>query len=331
MVKSEGKGQLIEMKLTGETFEEIKIFGKNDDEKYPLTGKKINLETLRDIAHLRPRTQIMSAVARVKNNIAYATHQFFQNNGFQYIHTPLITASDCEGAGEMFQVTTIMPKSGLVKDIPQKDGKIDYSQEFFKKVANLTVSGQLAVENFCCALSNVYTFGPTFRAEVSHTSRHMAEFWMIEPELAFADVFDCMECAEAYVQYCIRFVLENNKDDLDFLETKKAGLKEYLKKLVDGPFARCSYTEAIDILQKVIAKGVVFENEVYWGVDMASEHERYLCDHVFHRPVIVYNYPSKIKAFYMRENEDQKTVAAFDILAPEVGEIVGGSQREERL
>ena len=202
---------------------------------------------------------------RIRNACALATHLFFQSQGFLYLHTPLLTASgtlilkitfshslDCEGAGEMFQVTTIMPKSGLVKDIPQKDGKIDYSQEFFKKVANLTVSGQLAVENFCCALSNVYTFGPTFRAEVSHTSRHMAEFWMIEPELAFADVFDCMECAEAYVQYCIRFVLENNKDDLDFLETKKAGLKEYLKKLVDGPFARCSYTEAIDILQKVI-------------------------------------------------------------------------------
>ena len=251
MIKSEGKGQLIEMKPIGAEFEEIKIFGKNDDDKYPLTGKKINLETLRDIAHLRPRTQIMSAVARVKNNIAYATHQFFQNNGFQYIHTPLITCADCEGAGEMFQVTTIMPKSGLVKDIPQKDGKIDYSNEFFKKVANLTVSGQLAVENFCCALSNVYTFGPTFRAEVSHTSRHMAEFWMIEPELAFADVYDCMECAEAYVQYCIKFILENNSDDLAFLETKKPGLQEYLKKLVNGPFARASYTEAIDILLKV--------------------------------------------------------------------------------
>lgn len=252
MVKSEGKGQLIEMKLTGAEFEEVKIFGKNDDDKYPLAGKKITLETLRDIAHLRPRTQIMSAVARVKNNIAYATHQFFQNNGFQYIHTPLITCADCEGAGEMFQVTTIMPKSGLVKDIPQKDGKIDYGSEFFKKVANLTVSGQLAVENFCCALSNVYTFGPTFRAEVSHTSRHMAEFWMIEPELAFADVYDCMECAEAYVQYCIKFIIENNSDDLAFLETKKAGLQSYLKKLVDGPFARASYTEAIEILLKVL-------------------------------------------------------------------------------
>lgn len=193
--KSLGKGQSIEMKLKGEEFELLHVYGKCDDDKYPLLGDKINLETLRDIAHLRPRTQIMGAVTRIKNNLAYATHQFFQNNGFLYIHTPIITASDCEGAGEMFQVSTILPESGLVKDIPQVDGKIDYSAEFFRKKANLTVSGQLAVENFCCALSNVYTFGPTFRAEVSHTSRHIAEFWMIEPELAFADVFDTMECA----------------------------------------------------------------------------------------------------------------------------------------
>lgn len=210
------------------------------------------METLRDIAHLRPRTQIYSAMTRIKNNLAFATHQFFQNNGFLYIHTPLITGADCEGAGEMFQVTTILPESGLVKDIPQVEGKIDYSKEFFKKVTNLTVSGQLAVENFCCALSNVYTFGPTFRAEVSHTSRHIAEFWMIEPELAFADVFDTMECAEAYVQFCIKFILENNKEDLEFFDKRKPGQLEYLKKLVSGPFARASYTQAIDILLKVI-------------------------------------------------------------------------------
>jgi len=196
------------------------------------------------------------------------------------------------------------------------------------------VSGQLAVENFCCALSNVYTFGPTFRAEVSHTSRHMAEFWMIEPELAFADVYDTMECAEAYVQFCIKFILENNKEDLAFVEKKKPGHINYLKSLVEGPFAKASYTEAIEILQEVVKKGHQFpkdekedKNKIEWGIDLASEHERYLCEHIFHRPVILYNYPKHIKAFYMRDNEDGKTVAAFDILAPEVGEIVGGSQR----
>ena len=212
--KSIGKGQTIELKLNGSEGEQAHVFGRNDDDKYPLNSKNINLETLRDIAHLRPRTQVISAVTRVKNNLAFATHQFFQNNGFLYIHTPLITGADCEGAGQMFQVTTMMPKSGLVKDIPQVEGKIDYSKEFFKKVTNLTVSGQLAVENFACSLSNVYTFGPTFRAEVSHTSRHIAEFWMIEPELAFADLYDDMECAEAYIQFCIRYILENNKQDL---------------------------------------------------------------------------------------------------------------------
>lgn len=184
----------------------------------------------------------MGAVARIKNNLAYATHQFFQNNGFLYVHTPIITASDCEGAGEMFQVSTILPENGLVKDIPQVNGKIDYSKQFFRKKASLTVSGQLAVENFCCALSNVYTFGPTFRAEVSHTSRHIAEFWMIEPELAFADVYDTMECAEAYVQFCIKYILENNKNDLEFLEKRKKGHTDYLKMLVNGPFGKASYT-----------------------------------------------------------------------------------------
>lgn len=250
VVKSVGKGQTIELKV-GEG-DIIQVYGKCDDDKYPLSGKEINLETLRDIAHLRPRTQVYSAMTRIKNNLAYATHQFFQNNGFLYIHTPLITGADCEGAGEMFQVTTILPESGKVSDIPQVDGKIDYGKEFFKKVTNLTVSGQLAVENFCCALSNVYTFGPTFRAEVSHTSRHMAEFWMIEPELAFADVFDTMECAEAYVQFCIRFILENNKEDIEFFEKKKPGHAEYLRNLVSGPFAKASYSEAIDILLKVL-------------------------------------------------------------------------------
>lgn len=250
--KSMGKGQTIELKLKGEPFEKIQVFGRCDDDKYPLHSRKISLETLRDMAHLRPRTQIMSSIARVKNNLAYATHQFFQNNGFYYIHTPVITGADCEGAGEMFKVSTILPESGLVKDIPQVDGKIDYSQEFFKKEVSLTVSGQLAVENFACSLSNVYTFGPTFRAEVSHTSRHIAEFWMIEPELAFADLFDTIECAEAYIQFCVRFVLNHNKEDLAFLEKRKPGLIKYLENLIEGPFGRASYTEAIDILQKVV-------------------------------------------------------------------------------
>ena len=249
--KSIGKGQTIELKLNGSEGEQAHVFGRCDDDKYPLNSKNINLETLRDIAHLRPRTQVISAVTRVKNNLAFATHQFFQNNGFLYIHTPLITGADCEGAGEMFQVTTMMPKSGLVKDIPQIEGKIDYSREFFKKVTNLTVSGQLAVENFSCSLSNVYTFGPTFRAEVSHTSRHIAEFWMIEPELAFADLYDDMECAEAYIQFCIRYILENNKQDLEFLDKRKPGHIKYLEDLVNAAFAKASYTEAISILQKV--------------------------------------------------------------------------------
>ena len=237
--------------MKGDEHEKITVLGRCDDDKYPLGGKEINLETLRDIAHLRPRTQIIGAVTRIKNNLAYATHQFFQNNGYLYIHTPIITAADCEGAGEMFQVSTILPESGLIKDIPQIDGKIDYKEEFFKKVANLTVSGQLAVENFCCGLGNVYTFGPTFRAEVSHTSRHIAEFWMIEPEIAFADMFDTMECAEAYVQFCIKFILKNNKEDLEFLEKKKSGHTKYLEDLVAGEFAKVSYTEAIEILEHV--------------------------------------------------------------------------------
>lgn len=252
IVKSLGKEQDIEMKITGEEGSFVQVYGHCDDDKYPLSGGKVNLETLRDIAHLRPRTQIMGAINRVKNNIAFATHLFFQNNGFLYVHTPLITGADCEGAGNLFQVTTILPESGLVKDIPAVEGKIDYSQEFFKKHTSLTVSGQLAVENYSCALSNVYTFGPTFRAEVSHTIRHIAEFWMIEPELAFADVFDTMECAEAYVQFCIRYVLENNMEDLEFLEKKKQGHIDYLKNLVSGPFAKASYSEAIVILENVL-------------------------------------------------------------------------------
>ena len=320
LIESLGGGQAIELNVSGEGEQFVKILGKCDDKKYPLGGYKFTNEFLRDIAHLRIRTRINGAVARVKNSLAYSTHLFFQNNGFTYVKTPIITTSDCEGAGEMFQVTTVLPQTGLIKDIPHTpDGKIDYSQEFFKKSANLTVSGQLAVENYACALSNVYTFGPTFRAEVSHTTRHIAEFWMIEPEICFADVYDVIDCAEAYVKYCIDFILNNNVEDLKFLdEHVKKGLVDYLKHIVAGPFARSSYTQAIEILKKVIAKGVKFENEVEWGIDLASEHEKYLCDHVFHRPTILYNYPKDIKAFYMRLNDDGKTVASFDVLAPEV-------------
>lgn len=243
VIKSLGKGQEVELSISGEPGQYVKVLGTCDDDKYPLGGKYFTPEYLRDVAHLRPRTYLVSSVARVKNSLAYATHLFFQNNGFIYVHTPEITASDCEGAGEMFQVTTILPESGLISDIPQTNGKINYGEEFFKKPAFLTVSGQLAVENYCCALSNVYTFGPTFRAEVSHTSRHAAEFWMIEPEIAFADVYDVIECAEAYIKFCIKFVLENNAEDLKFLEGKpKKGLREYLESIISKPFAKASYT-----------------------------------------------------------------------------------------
>lgn len=330
VVESPGGKQAVEL-LVKEADHEVFLFGGVDAKDYPLSKKSHSMEFLRSIAHLRPRSNFIGCVARVRAALAQATHEFFRSRGFLYVHTPLITAADCEGAGEMFQVTTLLgeaEKHGLQKD---KDGKIDYSKEFFGKPTFLTVSGQLSVENYCCALSNVYTFGPTFRAENSHTSRHLAEFWMIEPELAFADIYDDMDCAEEYLKYCVRYAMEHNLEDLEFFDKQaESGLIARLKNLLAEPFARVTYTEAIDILQRESPKAN-FLVPVEWGMDLGSEHERYLSEKVKQKPTIVYNYPKGIKAFYMRLNEDEKTVAAMDVLAPGIGEVIGGSQREERL
>ncbi|GMN63871.1 hypothetical protein TIFTF001_032940 [Ficus carica] len=341
--------------------------------------------------------KVISAVARIRNALAYATHTFFQKHGFLYVHTPIITTSDCEGAGEMFQVTTLIAeaeklekdliknppptesdleaerlvvkekgdivaqlksakaskqdigasvaelkkakenlakleeRSKLKPGIPQKNGKIDYTQDFFARQAFLTVSGQLQVESFVCSLSSVYTFGPTFRAENSHTSRHLAEFWMVEPEIAFAELEDDMKCAEAYVRYLCQWLLDNCYDDMEFMADKfDKGCINRLKMVASTPFERITYTKAVELLEEAVKNGKVFENKVEWGTDLASEHERYLTEVKFQKPVIVYNYPKQIKAFYMRVNDDGKTVAAMDVLVPKVGELIGGSQRDER-
>ncbi len=292
---------------------------------YPLQKKRHTFEYLRTLAHLRPRTNTFNAVFRIRSLAAQAIHAFFAERGFVYVHTPLITGSDCEGAGEMFRVTTLdldnLPKT--------EDGKVDYSQDFFGKSTNLTVSGQLNVETFCMAYRNVYTFGPTFRAEKSYTQRHAAEFWMIEPEIAFADLFDDMELAEEMIRFVISDVLAKAPEELQFLNNfVDKGLIERLSHVANSDFARVTYTDAIDILKKADKK---FEYPVSWGMDLQTEHERYLAEEHFGRPVCVYNYPKDIKAFYMRMNEDDKTVAAVDILVPGIGELVGGSQREERL
>uniref|UniRef100_A0A0G4GVD5 asparagine--tRNA ligase n=1 Tax=Chromera velia CCMP2878 TaxID=1169474 RepID=A0A0G4GVD5_9ALVE len=267
--------------------------------------------------------------------MAMATHRFFQDRGFLYVHTPILTANDCEGAGEMFQVTTLLPpvdEKSSEKPLPvdEKTGLVDYSKDFFHKPAFLTVSGQLAVENYCCALSDVYTFGPTFRAEKSYTRRHLAEFWMIEPELAFADLNDDMDCAEAYLKFCVQYALDNCKRDLEFFDLRvENGLIQRLQDLVSKPFARVPYTEAVEMLMPHAAN---FEDtNIHWGMDMGSEHERFLTETLLKQPAFVYNYPKEIKAFYMRRNEDGKTVAAMDLLVPKIGEVIGGSQREERL
>ncbi|CAL5400174.1 unnamed protein product [Camellia sinensis] len=387
----EGAKQRIELRV-----EKVLEVGTVDPAKYPLPKTRLTLEFLRDCVHLRPRTNTISAIARIRNALAYATHTFFQKHGFLYVHTPIITTSDCEGAGEMFQVTTLIndaetlekeliknpPPSEadlesamlLVKDkgeavaqlksaktskeeinaavaeltkakenlskleersklkpgIPQKDGKIDYSLDFFARQAFLTVSGQLQVETFACCLSSVYTFGPTFRAEHSHTSRHLAEFWMVEPEIAFADLEDDMKCAEAYVKFMCQWLLDNCLDDMEFMVKNfdKSAI-DRLRLVASTDFVRLSYTEAIAILEES-SKERQFENKVEWGIDLASEHERFLTDVKFKSPVIVYNYPKGIKAFYMKVNADNKTVAAMDVLVPKVGELIGGSQREER-
>ena len=291
---------------------------------YPLQKKRHTFEYLRTLAHLRPRTNTFNAVFRIRSLAAQAIHAFFAEKGFVYVHTPIITGSDCEGAGEMFRVTTLD-----LDDLPKtEDGKVDYSQDFFGKSTNLTVSGQLNVETFCMAYRNVYTFGPTFRAEKSYTQRHAAEFWMIEPEIAFADLFDDMDLAEEMIRFVISDVLQKAPEELQFLNSfVDKGLIERLSHVAGSDFAHVTYTDAIDILKKADKK---FEFPVTWGMDLQTEHERYLAEEHFGRPVCVYNYPKDIKAFYMRVNEDDKTVAAVDILVPGIGELVGGSQREER-
>ena len=292
---------------------------------YPLQKKRHSIEFLRTIQHLRPRTNLFSAAFRVRSVAAHAVHCFFQDQGFVYVHTPIITGSDCEGAGEMFQVTTLD-----MNNPPRlEDGSIDWSQDFFGKQTNLTVSGQLNCENFAMAFGNVYTFGPTFRAENSNTQRHAAEFWMIEPEMAFADLNDYMNNAEAMIKYVIKTVLEKCPDEINFFNSfVDKGLKERLEHVASSDFGRVTYTEAVEILKKVNDQ---FEYKVEWGTDLQTEHERYLTEQVFKRPVFVTNYPKEIKAFYMRLDDDGKTVAAADCLVPGIGEIIGGSQREERL
>mmetsp|Transcript_57883 Transcript_57883/g.138043 ORF Transcript_57883/g.138043 Transcript_57883/m.138043 type:complete len:604 (+) Transcript_57883:48-1859(+) len=384
--------------------EKVLHLGTCDAGLYPIAKAKLSLEFLREKIHLRVRTNTIAAIQRVRNCLAFATHRFFQESGFQYVHTPIITASDCEGAGEMFQITTLLSaadaaaknkpptpeeiaelkaaasaqgsavadikKAGKEEDEAAKakskedlkpaldelkarktkveeaeasaaqvggigrlaDGTIDYSKDFFGQPVSMTVSGQLQAEIYACAMTSVYTFGPTFRAENSHTTRHLSEFWMIEPEIAFADLYDDMQCAEDYVRFCCKCVLEECMDDLSMLS--KMYDPECIARtqaVVAEPFGRCSYTEAIEILLKSVAEGKVFvDMDISWGMDLGSEHERYLCEVVFKKPVICYNYPKAIKAFYMRGNEDGKTVASMDVLVPGVGELIGGSQREER-
>lgn len=318
LVESQGKGQTVEIQA-----EELQVYGTASPDEYPLQKKGHSLEFLREIAHLRPRTNTFGAVLRIRHALAYAVHKFFNDKGFYYFHTPLITASDCEGAGAQFQVTTLP-----LSDLPRKeDGSIDYSQDFFGKMANLTVSGQLEGELGATALGCIYTFGPTFRAENSNTPRHLSEFWMIEPEMAFYEIEDNMDLAEEFIKYCISYALEHCIDDIRFLQEHfDKGLEERLRFVVDNEFVRLPYTEGVKILEE---SGHKFEFPVYWGVDLASEHERYLVEEHFKRPVILTDYPKEIKAFYMKLNDDGKTVRAMDVLFPTIGEIIGGSQREE--
>ncbi len=320
LVESPGHKQKWEVQA-----QELTVLGSCPPEEYPLQKKRHSFEFLRTIAHLRPRTNTQGAVLRVRNALAFSTHLFFQQRKFLYIQTPIITASDCEGAGEQFLVTTLD-----LENVPKNaDRKVDFSKDFFQKPAYLTVSGQLNAETLACALSDVYTFGPTFRAENSNTSRHLAEFWMIEPELAFADLSDDMECAEAYLHFVIDYILNHCQEDLEFFDSFiEKGLIDRLRNVNKGSFARLTYTEAVAILEK---SNKTFEFPYSWGSDLQSEHERYLAEEYCKKPVILTDYPKEIKAFYMRSNDDQKTVAAMDILVPKIGELVGGSQREERL
>ncbi|MFL5741652.1 MAG: asparagine--tRNA ligase [Flavisolibacter sp.] len=338
LVESQGRGQKMEVKA-----EEVEVLGDSDPNQYPLQLKnRPTLEYLREIAHLRFRTNTFGAVFRIRHALAFAVHQFFNSKGFIYLHTPIITASDAEGAGEMFRVSTLP-----LNDPPKKDdGSIDFKEDFFGRQTNLTVSGQLEGELGATAFGDIYTFGPTFRAENSNTPRHLAEFWMIEPEMAFYDLEDNANLAEEFIQYIVRYAMENNADDLEFLkqrlldeekqkpqtERSELDLIQKLQYVTENKFERITYTDAIEILLESPAyKKKKFQYDVKWGIDMQSEHERYLVEKHFKKPVIVTNYPKAFKAFYMRQNEDGKTVAAMDILAPGIGEIVGGSQREERL
>ena len=320
LVESLGSGQRVEVQAA-----KIEVYGTADPETYPLQKKGHSLEFLREIAYLRPRTNTFGAVLRIRHAMAYAIHEYFNKQGFYYFHTPLITASDCEGAGAMFQVTTLD-----LNDVPKTDeGKVDYAQDFFGKSCNLTVSGQLEGELGALSLGRIYTFGPTFRAENSNTTRHAAEFWMVEPEMAFCDLRGDMDMAEAFVRELVRDALENSAEEIEFLNRfVDKGLRERLEHVKDTPFVRCSYTEAVDILLK---SGRTFDFPVSWGINLQSEHERFLTEEHFKSPVIVYDYPKEIKPFYMRLNDDGRTVTAMDVLVPGIGEIVGGSQREERL
>ena len=321
LVESQGKGQ--EAEVQAETLE---VYGTADPQTYPLQKKGHTMEFLREIAHLRPRTNTFGAIFRMRHQMAYAIHTFFHERGFVYFHTPIITASDCEGAGQMFQVTT-KNLYNLKKD---ENGSIIYDDDFFGKQACLTVSGQLEGVLAATALGALYTFGPTFRAENSNTPRHLAEFWMVEPEVAFADLDDLMALEEEFIKYCVKWALEHCQDDLQFLNDMfDKGLIERLQKVVETEFVHLPYTEGIKILEEAIANGHKFEFPVYWGCDLASEHERFLVEEHFKKPVIMINYPKEIKAFYMKQNEDGKTVQGTDVLFPQIGEIIGGSVREE--
>lgn len=337
VIESLGKGQKLEVKASA-----VEILGDSDPEKYPLQPKKHSLEFLREIAHLRFRTNTFGAVFRIRHSLAFAVHKFFNEKGFVYLHTPIITASDAEGAGEMFRVTTLPFDNPPRKD----DGSINFSEDFFGRATNLTVSGQLEGELGATAFGEIYTFGPTFRAENSNTARHLAEFWMIEPEMAFYDLEDNMDLAEEFIRYIIRYAMENNREDLEFLAQRlveeekllpqdkrsEMGLIQKLEFVLNNNFERLTYTDAIEVLKESNHnKKKKFQYPITgWGMDLQSEHERYLVEKHFKKPVVLYNYPKEIKAFYMRQNGDGKTVAAMDILAPGIGEIVGGSQREER-
>jgi asparaginyl-tRNA synthetase len=338
LVESQGRGQTVEIQVS-----QVEVLGDSDPETYPIQPKKHSFEFLRENAHLRTRTNTFSAVMRLRSSLSFAIHKYFNENGYYYMHTPIITGSDAEGAGEMFRVSTLDAKNPPLKE----NGEVNYSEDFFGKESNLTVSGQLEAETYAMSLGKVYTFGPTFRAENSNTSRHLAEFWMIEPEVAFMDLNGNMDLAEDFMKYVIKYVLKNNQEDLEFLEQRliqedkskpqaersTMSLMEKLRFVIDNDFVRLTYTEAIDILRNSKPnKKKKFKYLINdWGTDLQSEHERYLVEKHFKSPVILFDYPANIKAFYMRLNEDGKTVRAMDILFPGIGEIVGGSQREERL